>query len=79
MPFIDLPAGQWTTVATLANDALFQNRGHRNIFITTEPTGDLDLDEGICIGPQEATQVVAGASVSASPAGGTGFLYYTGI
>jgi len=79
MPFVDLPAGTWTTIATLSADSIFQNKGHRNIFITTEDTTGLDLDEGASLGPAEAIQVLSGAVVKGSPAGGPGIVYYTGV
>lgn len=56
MPFVDITKDTWNSVVTTTEDTLFQNRGARPIFITTESTSGKALDEGIKLNDGEAIQ-----------------------
>lgn len=79
MPFIDVSANVWTAVTTTVEDTAVQNRGGRNMYITTLDTAALPLNEGVVIGPDQALVINAGKDVKVSCIGASGQLFYVGI
>lgn len=79
MPYVNIPANVWTEIHTTTEDTAFQNRGGRNVFITTEATGSLDPAEGIAVGPMNIIVVQSGKTVSGYSVGGDLDVFYVGV
>jgi hypothetical protein len=76
MPYVDLTANVWTPVVTTTAPTTVQNRSARVIYIATEDTTLLPLDEGWELSPADAITFGVGVSVEASSIGAAGVLYY---
>lgn len=77
MALTSISAGVWTSVTTTAATTLFQNRsGSRTMYLTTEDTTGLALDDGIEVSPGMAVEITTGKNVSACFVGGSGTVYY---
>jgi len=79
MPFVTIPADTWTAVQTTTEDTVFQNRGGRNVYLTTVATGGLAPAEGLVLEPNEAVVVVTGKTVSVSSPAASSQIFYVGI
>jgi len=65
MPFVTVPAGQWTTVLTSATvRTAVQNRGPMVAFFTTEATdGNTPTDAGLAIPREQPVVYEVGSTV----------------
>ena len=80
MSFLTVNPNAWTSVVTTTADTAFENRGARPLFITTEATGSLALDEGYTLHPFSGGIVISsGKNVSVSSPNGPGRLFYVEV
>ena len=66
----------WTSVLTTTGDTVFQNRGAKPMYITTEATGSLDFDSGFQLMPGQAIIIGTGQAVSAVTFDNSSDLFY---
>ena len=66
----------WTSILTTTGETVFQNRSINAMYITTEPTGSLEVDQGFYLAPQQAIVLGAGLAVSAITFRNDGELFY---
>lgn len=66
----------WTSILTTTGDTVFQNRGAKPMYITTEATGSLDFDSGFQLMPGQAIIIGTGQTVSAVTFDNSANLFY---
>jgi hypothetical protein len=79
MPFVNAGKSQWTSVVTTTADTAVQNRGGRNMYVTTESTGSLPLGEGYVLSPGQGIVISTGKTVSVNFMEGDGQAFYVVI
>lgn len=76
MPLVDLDNGVWNVVTTTTADTVFHNRSERPIWVTTEDTTSLPVDEGLELEAGEAVVIGVGMDVEASCIGADNEIFY---
>ena len=66
----------WTSILTTTGDTVFQNRGAKAMYITTEATGSLEFSEGFELMPGQAIIIGTGQAVSAVTFDNSADLFY---
>jgi hypothetical protein len=66
----------WTSILTTSGDTVFQNRGAKAMYLTTEATGSLEFAEGFELMPGQAIIIGTGKAVSAVTFDNAADLYY---
>ena len=66
----------WTSILTTTGDTVFQNRGAKPMYLTTETTGGLEFSEGFELPPGQAIVVGTGQAVSAVTFSNSADLFY---
>lgn len=79
MAITSVPAATWTEVATTTEDTAFQNRGGAMMYLTTEDTASLDLEDGIAVPVGMVAVVSEGKTVSVNFPQGAGSVFYVGV
>lgn len=79
MAISNISPGVWTSVTTTAEDTAFQNRGGSVMYLTTEVTGSLSLNDGIAVPPGLVVVIAAGKNVSVCFPTGAGSVHYVGV
>ena len=79
MALQSIPAGAWTSVVTTTGDTAFQNRGGSVMYVTTEATGGLDLNDGVAVPPGLVVVISSSKSVSVCFPQGAGSVHYVGV
>jgi hypothetical protein len=79
MPFVNIPKNQWTSVVTTSEDTAVQNRGGKNMYVTTVSTGGLPLNEGYAIAPGHGLVINPGKTVSVAFIDSDGQAFYVGV
>jgi len=76
MSIVTVTAGSWQSVVTTTADTAIQNQSPREVYITTESVGGLDLKEGLLLAPWFPVIIKTGYTVSASVFGGSADIFY---
>lgn len=71
--------GAWETVVTTAADTAFQNKSNSPIYLTTEDTTSLALDNGLFLEPNGVAVIASGNTVSATAFGADAELFYMAV
>lgn len=79
MAITSVPAATWTEVTTTTEDTAFQNRGGAVMYLTTEDTTSLDLEDGIAVPVGLVVAVASGKTVSVNFPQGSGSVFYVGV
>lgn len=77
MPFVTLTQDEWTPVVVTSADTVFHNRSSRPMYITSEDTTALPLDEGLELLPGDAVVFGTGLDIEATIPGADGDIFYT--
>lgn len=77
MPLDTLTKDVWTAVTTTTADTVFHNRSSRPIYITSEDTTALPIDEGLELLPGDAVVFGTGLDIEASIHDADGVIFYT--
>lgn len=78
MPSVNVPADTWTTVTTTSEQTIVQVNGGKNVFLTTESTVGLDLEDTIALGPMFSAVFGSGKTISVFSKGGPARVVYMG-
>jgi hypothetical protein len=76
MTIVTVNAGTWEEVVTTTVDTIFKNVDGRPIYVTTEATAELALDDGFCLQPGESITIGSGLDVEANAIDVEGKLFY---
>lgn len=78
MPSVNVPADTWTTVTTTTEQTVLQVSGGKNVFVTTESTGGLDIEDALALGPMFPAVFGSGKTISVYSKGGSARVVWMG-
>lgn len=76
MPFVTIPKDIWTEVVVTSADTIVQNRAPHALFLSTEDTTSLDLEEGLLVPPGAAVEIASGSTVMGASINVDGRVFY---
>lgn len=79
MALSSVPEAAWTLITTTTEDTSFQNRGGSVMYVTTQDTASLGLNDGISVPQGFAVVIAAGKDVSVCFPQGSGAVHYMGV
>lgn len=69
----------WESVTTTTAETVFQNQSVNVMYLTTEATGSLEVDQGFLLLPNASIVIDSGVDVSAISNRDEGILFYMNI